>query len=180
MKKLALHWKIMIGMLLGILWALFSGANGLNGFTIDWIDPFGKIFINCLKFIAVPLVLFSIITGVAGMGDPKQLGRMGGKTLGMYLVTTIFSVSVGLMVVNLVKPGVQTNENTRLNNRLQYELWAEDVGVDVKDGRHELLTATPTQIAAAKGELVTSRKSNDYKETEKKREKAQTTKGAKT
>ncbi|MBG39069.1 MAG: dicarboxylate/amino acid:cation symporter, partial [Cryomorphaceae bacterium] len=64
MKKLALHWKILIGMFLGVLWALFSGTVGLNKFTIDFIDPFGVIFINCLKFIAIPLVLFSIVGGV--------------------------------------------------------------------------------------------------------------------
>ena len=57
MKNLALHWKIMIGMVLGVLWALISGYAGWNEFTIDWIDPFGVIFINCLKFIAIPLVL---------------------------------------------------------------------------------------------------------------------------
>ena len=61
MKKIALHWKILIAMVFGILWSLLSGAFGLNDFTKDWIDPFGTIFINCLKFIAVPLVLFSII-----------------------------------------------------------------------------------------------------------------------
>ena len=89
MKKLALHWKIMIGMLLGVFWALFSGYMGWNEFTIDWIDPFGVIFINCLKFIAIPLVLFSIVSGVASLGNVKQLGRIGAKTLGLYLPPTI-------------------------------------------------------------------------------------------
>ncbi len=60
MGKLALHWKILIAMVLGVLWSLISGAYGLNGFTANWIDPFGTIFINILKFIAIPLVLFSI------------------------------------------------------------------------------------------------------------------------
>ena len=85
MKKMALHWKIMIGMLLGICWALFSGYMGWNDFTVDWIDPFGVIFINCLKFIAIPLVLFSIVSGVASLGNVRQLGRIGAKTLGLYL-----------------------------------------------------------------------------------------------
>ena len=61
MKKLALHWKIIIGLVLGIIYALIASSIGLNQFTIDWIDPFGTIFIRLLKFIAVPLVLFSII-----------------------------------------------------------------------------------------------------------------------
>jgi Na+/H+-dicarboxylate symporter len=96
MKKLALHWKIIIGMVLGIIWALLSSALGWSQFTIDWIDPFGTIFINLLKLIAVPLVLFSIISGVANIGDPSSLGRMGGKTLGIYLVTTVLAISLGL------------------------------------------------------------------------------------
>ena len=132
MKKLALHWKILIAMLLGVIWAILSGKFGWNEFTGDWIDPFGKIFINSLKFIAVPLVLFSIITGVAGMGNPKLLKRMGRKTLLTYLVTTVFSITLGLVLVNVFSPGKQNNEKERLSNRLQYELWAEEIGIDVK------------------------------------------------
>lgn len=172
MRNLALHWKILIAMALGVIWALISGKFGWNDFTSDWIDPFGTIFINCLKFIAVPLVLFSIITGVAGMGDPTKLGRIGGKTLGLYLVTTVFSISMGLLLVNLFSPGTQSNEQTRLKNRLQYELWAEESGIDVKDGRHELKTATPEQIANANKELSASKESKEYKTAEAKRQKA--------
>ncbi|NVK63079.1 MAG: dicarboxylate/amino acid:cation symporter [Flavobacteriales bacterium] len=172
MKKMALHWKILIAMALGVVWAFMSGKFGWNDFTEDWIDPFGTIFINSLKFIAVPLVLFSIITGVAGMGDPSKLGRMGGKTLGLYLITTVFSISMGLLLVNLFSPGVQHDEETRLKNRLQYELWAEESGVEVKDGRHELATATPEQIKNANSELAALKDSKEYKKAEEKREKA--------
>lgn len=85
MKKLALHWKIIIGLVLGIIWALLSSQLGWSEFTIDWIAPFGKIFINLLKLIAVPLVLVSIISGVANIGDPSSLGRMGGEdTFGLF------------------------------------------------------------------------------------------------
>lgn len=159
-------------MALGVVWALLSGKFGWNEFTADWIDPFGKIFINSLKFIAVPLVLFSIITGVAGMGDPSKLGRIGGKTIGLYLITTVFSISMGLILVNLFSPGIQGNEDTRLKNRLQYELWAEESGVEVKDGRHELATATPEQIANAGKELNASKETEEYKTAQAKREKA--------
>ncbi len=176
MKKMALHWKILIAMALGVVWALMSGKFGWNDFTSDWIDPFGKIFINSLKFIAVPLVLFSIITGVAGMGDPSKLGRIGGKTIGLYLVTTIFSISMGLILVNLFSPGVQGNEETRLKNRLQYELWARESGVEVKDGRHELATATPEQVVKASKELNASKETEEYKTAQAKREKAESTK----
>lgn len=147
MKNLALHWKILIAMLLGVLWAIISGSFGWNDFTKDWIDPFGVIFINCLKFIAVPLVLFSIITGVTGMGDPTKLGKIGLKTLGLYLVTTVFSISVGLLVVNLIQPGVQSNEKTKETNRLKYELWAEQNGIKIKDGKHILADASEEERA---------------------------------
>ncbi|NRD19991.1 dicarboxylate/amino acid:cation symporter [Winogradskyella eckloniae] len=134
MKKLALHWKIIIGMVLGIIWALLSSSMGWSKFTIDWIDPFGTIFINLLKLIAVPLVLFSIIGGVANIGDPKSLGRMGGKTLGIYLITTILAISLGLVLVNLVKPGELINEDSRIDNRISYEIWANSEGHEIKDG----------------------------------------------
>ena len=96
MKNLPLHIKIVIGLILVVLWAFISSFLGWNTFTINWIDPFGAIFIRLLKFIAVPLVLFSIISGISGLTDISKLGRMGVKTLGLYLVTTIVAVLVGL------------------------------------------------------------------------------------
>lgn len=134
MKKLALHWQIIIGLVLGIVWALLSSALGWSEFTIDWIAPFGTIFINLLKLIAVPLVLFSIINGVANIGDPKSLGRMGGKTLLAYLITTIMAVGIGLVLVNLIKPGKLIDEEARIDNRISYEVWAADNGYEIKDG----------------------------------------------
>ncbi len=134
MKKLALHWKILIGMALGIIWALVSSTMGWSSFTIDWIDPFGTIFINLLKLIAVPLVLFSIISGVANIGDPASLGRMGGKTLLIYLVTTVLAISLGLVLVNTIKPGKLIDEQSRIDNRINYEIWASSQGYEIKDG----------------------------------------------
>ena len=134
MKKIALHWQIIIGLILGIVWALLSSTLGWSQFTIDWIAPFGKIFINLLKLIAVPLVLFSIINGVSSIGDPKSLGRMGGKTLAAYLVTTVIAVSLGLLLVNLIKPGKLIDEQSRIDNRIGYEVWAADNNVEIKDG----------------------------------------------
>ncbi|MFT7050674.1 MAG: Na+/H+-dicarboxylate symporter [Psychroserpens sp.] len=134
MKKLALHWKILIGMTLGVMWALVSSSMGWSQFTINWIDPFGTIFINLLKLIAVPLVLFSIISGVANIGDPASLGRMGGKTLGIYLVTTVMAISLGLLLVNVVKPGKLIDEQSRIDNRISYEIWADSQGYEIKDG----------------------------------------------
>lgn len=125
MKNLPLHWKIIIGLIAGIIYSLVSSALGWNQFTQNWIDPFGVIFIRLLKFIAVPLVLFSIIGGVSGLPDPSKLGRMGAKTLLAYVITTVAAVTVGLVFVNLLQPGDYIDETQRVKNRLKYELWAE-------------------------------------------------------
>ena len=174
MKKMALHWKILIGMFLGVLWALFSGSVGLNKFTIDYIDPFGVIFINCLKFIAIPLVLFSIVGGVAGLGDVRQLGRIGAKTLGLYLITTVASVTLGLSLVNLLEPGQNSLEDS---NRLRYEIWAKSEGIAVKDGRNLLKTADPQIVKKIEASLDEEKSSSDYQSMMSKKENA---KGRKT
>lgn len=135
MKSLPLHVKIIFGLILGIVYSFASSALGLNEFTINWIDPFGSIFIKMLKFIAVPLVLFSIITGVAGLSDVSRLGRLGAKTLGFYLLTTMFAISVGLVLVNIIRPGAFIDDGQRLKNRIKYELWTQEIeGVKPKDG----------------------------------------------
>ena len=104
-KKLALHWKILIGMLLGITYGLIAVNFDMEGLTRDWIKPFGTIFINLLKLIAVPLILFSLVSGIANLKDISKLSRMGLKTVGMYILTTVIAVSLGLLLVNLIDPG---------------------------------------------------------------------------
>ncbi len=137
MKKLPLHIKIMIGLVAGVAWAFLSSSLGWNQFTIDWIDPFGQIFIRMLKYIAVPLVMFSIISGVSSLKDLSKLGRMGGKTLGFYLMTTVTAVGVGLLIVNVLQPGNFISEEQRIKNRLQYEKWvAATDGVEILDGKN--------------------------------------------
>lgn len=137
MKKLPLHIKIILGLVAGIIWAFISSYLGWNEFTINWIDPFGTIFIRLLKYIAVPLVLFSIISGVSSLTDVSKLGRLGGKTLALYLTTTVIAVGVGLLLVNTVKPGSFLDHDQRVKNRIAYEKWVEDTpGVpQPKDGR---------------------------------------------
>ena len=143
MSKLALHWQIIIGLAAGIIWALLSSTLGWSEFTLNWIDPFGTIFINLLKLIAVPLVLFSIISGVSGLTDTASLGRMGFKTLGAYLVTTVFAISIGLTLVNLIKPGALVDDDQRRSNRVRYELWvAETEGVEKLDDLNMLSQLT--------------------------------------
>ena len=95
MNTLSLHWKIILGMLFGVLWSIVASFFGWSDFTIHWISPFGDIFINLLKLIAVPLVLFSVIKGVSSISNISILGRMGLKTLFAYLLTTIISISIG-------------------------------------------------------------------------------------
>lgn len=151
--KLALHWKIIIGLVLGVVWAIISSKLGWSQFTIDWIAPFGTIFINLLKLIAVPLVLFSIISGVAGLGDPSSLGRMGFKTLALYFMTTLLAVSIGLLLVNAVKPGDFVDKESRIDNRIRYELWAASEGLEVKDGQSYMAQAEYKERAEKIAEL---------------------------
>lgn len=126
MKKLPLYIKVIIGLVLGAIYAYAAVVFGWNDFTKDYIAPFGEIFINILKLIAVPLVLFSIITGVASLKDIKKLGRIGVKTLGLYLITTVIAVSVGLVIVNIYKPGTKVSDEIRKEFRISYELWQKD------------------------------------------------------
>ena len=100
-----LHWQIIIGLLLGLIYGVLAAANGWGGFTEDWIAPFGTIFLNALKLIAVPLVLASLVLGVASLSDLRKLSRIGGKTIGIYLATTAVAVTLGLIIVNLLQPG---------------------------------------------------------------------------
>lgn len=139
MKKLALHWKILIGLALGIIYSFISSYLGWNEFTKDWIEPFGTIFIRLLKFIAVPLVLFSIIVGISSLPDLSKLGSMGLKTLVAYLITTVASVGIGLLVVNMFQPGNQMADDSRIKNRIKYELWVKKTeGVEILDGKNLL------------------------------------------
>lgn len=103
--KLALHWKILIGMVLGILFGYIMSYFGFNTFVQDWIKPFGTMFINALKLIAVPLVFASLVTGIADIKDLSKMSKIGGKTIGFYLFTTAFSVALGLILANLIQPG---------------------------------------------------------------------------
>lgn len=131
--RLALHWQVLIGLAIGILYAWMSITFGWNDFTIDYIKPFGDIFINVLKLIAVPLVLFSIISGVASLGDPSKLGRLGIKTVATYLLTTMTAVIVGLVLVNLFEPGARVSEDLLESNRIRYELWRDANGIEILD-----------------------------------------------
>lgn len=130
--KMALHWKILIGMGAGVLFSLLLLITPWGGaeqtisrdgqditvtnaakFVKDWIKPFGEIFINALKLIAVPLILTSLIKGVSDLKDISKLGKMGLRTILIYLGTTVIAVSIGLLVVNSIQPGTTISEETR-------------------------------------------------------------------
>jgi len=114
MKKLALHWKILIGMALGVVFALIMvNFDFGKEFIKDWIKPFGTIFINSLKLIAIPLILAALIKGVSDLKDISKLSRMGGRTIIIYIITTVIAVSIGLVLVNILKPGNSISDKTR-------------------------------------------------------------------
>ena len=122
MKKLALHWKILIGMVLGIIFGfIMNTIEGGKGFVTDWISPFGTIFINLLKLIAVPLILASLIKGISDLKDISKIKKMGLRTISIYIGTTLVAIIIGLGIVNLVKPGTGMSADTIEKIKAKYE-----------------------------------------------------------
>ena len=134
--KLELHWKIIIGLVLGLFYGIFAASQGLGDFTSAWIAPFGKIFLNLLKLIAVPLVLSSLITGVASLSDTKKLSRIGGKTITIYIATTAVAVTIGLVSVNILQPGDTVPEDMKLKLQETYEVAASGRLEAAKDAKN--------------------------------------------
>ena len=132
MKNLALHWKIIIGMLLGVIYGISAHALGFNDFTTDWIKPWGVIFVNLLKLIAVPLVFASLIKGVASLSDITRLSKIGSSTVLLYLFSTVLSVSIGLFLVNTFKPGNSFSEEKKYELREKYSSRADSKINDAK------------------------------------------------
>ncbi len=115
-----LHWQILLGLFSGLVYGVLAAANGWGLFTEHWVAPFGTIFINSLQLIAVPLVLASLVTGVASLSDLKKLSRIGGKTIAIYLATTAVAVTIGLVFVNVLRPGDQIPEGVRAELQATY------------------------------------------------------------
>ena len=113
MKKLALHWRILIGMLLGLLFGvLMLYTSGGKLFIQNWINPFGIIFINLLKLIAIPLILASIIKGISDLKDIAQFKTIGFRSVTLFITTTIVAIIIGLVLVNIFSPGKGISEET--------------------------------------------------------------------
>jgi Na+/H+-dicarboxylate symporter len=158
MKKLALHWQILLGMLFGVLFALLlTNFSWGPEFVSDWIKPFGNIFINALKLIAVPLILASLIKGISDLKDISKLSQMGTRTIVTYIITTIIAVSIGLGLVNLIKPGSAISEETRTDLITSYET---DASVRIADAQKQkdagplqaLEDIVPSNIVGAAGD----------------------------
>ena len=158
MRKIPLHIKIVIGLVLGLLFGIASIQFGWDAsFTTNYIKPFGTIFVNALKMIAVPLVLASLIVGVSNLGDISKLSRIGGKTIAIYLITTVIAVTIGLVAVNLIKPGKMLPAETRENLMSLYGSDAESRSTAAEELQKQsplqpLVDIVPENIFSAAGD----------------------------
>jgi proton glutamate symport protein len=113
MKKLELHWKILIGMVAGILFGfVISSFSWGYDFILNWIAPFGTIFIRLLRLIAIPLILVSLVKGVSDLKDISTFKNIGIRTIVLYIITTCIAITTGLVLVNIVKPGAGLSAET--------------------------------------------------------------------
>ncbi|PKP02383.1 MAG: dicarboxylate/amino acid:cation symporter [Bacteroidetes bacterium HGW-Bacteroidetes-6] len=106
LKKIPLFVWILIFMIFGIFWGLIVVGNNLTEFHSLWIAPWGKIFLRFLKFIAVPLVVTSIVTGIISLKNMSRLFSLAWKTISLYIISTLFAISIGLILASVFKPGV--------------------------------------------------------------------------
>jgi Na+/H+-dicarboxylate symporter len=110
---MALHWKILIGMLSGVLFGiLMLNIDGGDLFVKNWIKPLGTIFVKLLKLIAIPLILASLIKGISDLKDISKFKTIGSKTIITYILTTVVAISIGLILVNLINPGSGISSET--------------------------------------------------------------------
>lgn len=114
-KKLPLHTKILIGLVLGIVWGVIAANLGWAQANSWYVAPLGKIFVNLLKLIAIPMIITSLVVGVASLNDINKLGRIGGRTLGIFIITTVFAVTIGLVLASIIRPGDALSEETKNN-----------------------------------------------------------------
>ena len=113
MKKLPLHGQIVIGMVLGVLFGLLISSFSWGGrFVNDWIAPFGTIFIKLLKLIAIPLIFTSLVKGISDLKDISSFRNIGVRTILIYISTTVVAITIGLLLVNTLKPGTGVSPKT--------------------------------------------------------------------
>jgi Na+/H+-dicarboxylate symporter len=119
LKKIKLHTKIFIGLILGVVVGLIFGEKAMI------IEPVGTIFLRLITMIVVPLVLVSLMLGTASLGDVRKLGRIGIKTIVYFMITTMIAISIGLVLANVVKPGTGLNEEVKAELYKSYESKAQ-------------------------------------------------------
>ena len=108
-----MHWKILIGMLLGLIFGfVMTYFDGGRQFVSDWVNPFGTIFVKLLKLIAIPLILASLIKGISDLKDISKFRNIGLRTIGIYIFTTVIAITLGLLLVNILQPGDGISEDT--------------------------------------------------------------------
>ncbi|WP_353779954.1 cation:dicarboxylase symporter family transporter [Winogradskyella sp. 3972H.M.0a.05] len=113
MKKLALHWKILIGMLLGVVFGfIMLQMDEGPEFVSRWIKWAGTVFVKLLKLIAIPLILASLIKGISDLKDISKFANIGVRTIGIYIVTTVVAITIGLLLVNVLQPGDGVSDET--------------------------------------------------------------------
>lgn len=164
MKKLALHWQILIAIVLAVLAGLLMGKDStLFGVSFYAVYGFvGTLFLNALKMIIVPLIMSSIICGISNIGDSSNLGRLGGKTLLFYATTSLLAILVGLAVVNFTQPGLIDGQPAAEQLNLTTDPQALSSVIDKVEGRSAsditdvFLRMVPTNIvaAAADGQML--------------------------
>lgn len=149
-----LHIWIILGLVLGLGYGILSAAMSWGEFTQNWISPFGDIFLNALFMIAVPLVLGSIITGIASLSDTRKLARIGGKTIAIYIGTTVFALIIGLILVNIIRPGDTVPDEVRTELQEEWSDMAEErqesaASAEQRGPLQAFVDMVPRNIAAA-------------------------------
>lgn len=159
--RLQLHWQILIALLLASLagWAITPETEWLGISVISVFDFVGQLFLNALKMIIVPLIIASIIVGVSGLGGGDDFGRLGGKTLLYYVLTSTFAILIGVLVVNIIQPGIVDGEPARDILGLSEdtaEVTAKVEGKSAGDIVGIFLRMIPTNVvnAAAQGQML--------------------------
>lgn len=159
MSRLALHWQIAIALVLAVLAGFITGKDmAVFGVSFYTLYAFmGDLFLNALKMLIVPLIMSSIISGVASIGDNKNLGRLGGKTLLYYMTTSLLAILLGLATVNILQPGIADGQSVGAQLNLDYQdEKLEELIVKVEAGASTIgdifLRMVPPNIVAAAAE----------------------------
>ncbi len=122
LRKIPLYAKILIGMALGLIFGFLAILLGAQQLATDYVKPFGTIFLNLLKLLAMPLIFASLVSGISGLSDVSRLSKLGVKTITFYIVTTLIAVTVGLTLVSAIRPGKFVNEAKRVELFQKYSL----------------------------------------------------------